>query len=746
MPSSLSLRTPRRKAKNTSSFFLAEETLGYVTAPDPSNIDKRLLVAGSQNTLIDYQKKVRMRAGYTRLGAENTALTNIRNAWTWKNSKGDQLAQRFYDDELEVYLGTVDDYPINAWTRVKDSWSASEMLRSCIQKDGSGGWYDSSEKMDLQIMVNGDANLYEWNGAVAVASVISSLVITEAGDAGNMMSSWSFSNLNATNSNAGILYWELSTAGGTTHTVNIYKDSAGLNLVASGTIVGDGTCTLTAQNGSGLSGSVVVVYGGHDDNTISANTLTCSYTLTKRGTNTFAQNRFYTTRNKSFVNIRTGAVYSYSGGESTTSLTGVIPATGTIDILDNDILIQSVVTQTNKPASSRTNHFIGSLNNQIAIGSEDDNLCYISKDTDYTNFAFNGTTRVPGEGVVLTLDNPVRAIAILNAKFAIFAGLSSVYQPSYSQITVSTTLYETVKVEKTELGVNQGPLNQEVVVPVGNALAYLSNEVALRIITNPSNLIGFNTRSFSNPIKPDFDAENWANAFGFWYKNILFYTAPANSKMYMLNFIEDADGVLRRFWNPPQIFPVGALSVIDSGDGPLLHGHSNIQPESYLLFDGQSDGLYSDIDAENKLAIHAIAAFAYNNFGDRARLKNFDEYYVEGEITPSTIDLKLTLNYEFGGAAQVLEKTIDGSDDTILEGTSGINSLGQASTPVQPLGGLLNSPDDAMKFRTKFEIAKEDFHEIQEVFETNAADRFWSIISRGMNVQLSPRKDINIKT
>ena len=141
-------------------YSLAEQTFGYVTAQDESNTDFRFLVGGSKNVLIDYQKKVKSRSGYTRLGAANTALTQVRNAWTWNTSTAHKWPQRFYDDELEVYLQDVDGYTIDSWTRVKSGLSTTEMLRSCIQKGGNGGWYDSTEKIDLCLMVIGDANIY----------------------------------------------------------------------------------------------------------------------------------------------------------------------------------------------------------------------------------------------------------------------------------------------------------------------------------------------------------------------------------------------------------------------------------------------------------------------------------------------------------------------------------------------------------------------------------------------------------
>ena len=628
-------------------FSLAEETLGYVTSQDPSNTDKRLLVGGSKNVQIDFQRKTKIRSGYTRLGAANTALTPVRNAWTWHTSTGTTLPQRFYDDELEVYLRTIDGVDINAWKRVRDSWSTTERLRAATH-------FDTTENLDLQVMVQGDDNLYAWNGAVAVVASVT--------------------------------------------------------------------------------GS----------------------TITKDGTDTFAQARFFTSSNRTLVNIRTGTEFSYTGGESTLTLTGVTGDPTADGMVAGDILVQKVVTTANTPATDRNNHTIGDFENQIIVGSEDDEEVYISKNNDYTDYTFS-SPRVAGEGALLTLSDPNTAIASLGPRLLFFSGRSTVYQAEYLQIAVSTTLAETLQIKKLEVGVDQSALNQESVVPIGNSLAFLSNEVALRIIENPEDLEGINPKTFSNPIKPDFDAESWfdsdgkPDAFGFWNKNILYFTAPQASRMYMLNFVESADGKLLRYWNPPQTLPVGAMSVIDSGtgndlsNGDRLHGHSDAVPETYLLFDGASDGQYSGMAVADKLPIDAKAVYAYDNDGHRAILKNFDEYYVEGEITTNTSDLTLTIDYDFDGATQSVEETIDGSDEDILEGSVQINSLAQQSLAVNPLGGLLNPPSDARRFRVVFEQAKEDYFEKQATFSTNEVDRFWSIIAHGSNAELSKRKATTIR-
>lgn len=723
-------------------FFASEETLGYVTSQEASNTNTKFLTAGSKNVLIDYQKKVKTRSGYTRLGAENTALTPVRNAWTWNTSTGTKLPQRFYDDELEVYLGTIDTYAVNAWTRIKNGWSTTEMLRSCIRQGGNGGWYNSTEKIDEQIMVNGTDKLWKWNGAIAIASAISAASVAEAGDASDQLSSWVIAGATSSNTNAFVLYYSLTNSG-TTRTVDIYKNSDGAagNKVATGSRDGDGIITLTASNTSGITGSVTVAYSG-DDTTLAANTLTLTYSVTKLGTTTFAQNRFYSSGNKTFVNARTGYEFTYTGGETTTTLTGVTPATNA-DIQANDVLIQKVVENDNEPADGRNNHFIYNFENQIILGSEDDSLIYGSKNSDYTDFAYSAP-RVSGEGFLLTLDNPTKGIASIGKFLMIFSGNSSIFKAEYESIAVGSSLTETVKIKKVDTGVDQGALNQEVIVPIGNAVAYISNEPALRIIENPEDLSGINPKTFSNPIQPDFDAEDWDKAFGVWYKNILIYSTPDASHLYMLNFVEDADGRTFRFWNPPQILPVGAMSLIDLGDGIKLYGHSNSVPESYLLFDGASDGQYSDMDVDSKLPISAKAVFAYNNYKDRTNLKNFDEYYVEGEITPNS-KITMTIDYDFDGITQTIQKEIDGSDEEILEGVINFNSLAQQSLAVNPLGSFLNPPTNARKFRTIFEQAKEDFYELRTTFESDDVDQYWAIIAHGANAKASNRLSIKLK-
>lgn len=615
-------------------FQRTDETLGYVTSEDSSNTDKRFLVGGSKNVLIDFNRKVGIRNGYSRLGAGSTTEKPIRNALTWLNSTGVELPLRFYDDEWEVYLGTVDGTAINAWTRFASGRSTTAIPRAAV-------FFDTAESIDELIFVEGTDQLFEWSGAIAV--------------------------------------------------------------VASAT----------------------------------------ADTVTKAGTSTFAQNRFYTAANKAFICVRTGTEYAYTGGESTLTLTSVTTS-GSFDLVAGDILLQKVVTTDNKPSDGRTNHSIFSFENQICLGSEDDDEVYISANDDYADFTYS-SPRVAGEGSLLTLDGPSRGMGAIGQYLIAFAGNNSIFRADYEQIAVGEVLAETLKVKRFDVGANQGALGPDTIVSTGNALVYLSNEPALRAIQNPENIDSLDPRTFSNPIKPDFDAEDWTNAKALWHKNAVWIAAPANSHLYALQFREDADGKVRRFWQPPQVLPVDPLSIFDGG----MYGHSNSVTESYLLFD---PNVLSDIiadatagDPDDKTPIDAKARFAYQSFGDRAKLKTFDEYYVEGEVNAATTDLLMELDYDFEGATQSIEKTVDGTDEDLLEGFVSANSLAQQSLGQNPLGGLLNPPEDARKFRVVFEIAREDFHEIAPTFSTNEIDRYWTIISHGPNATISARRAINIR-
>lgn len=457
-------------------------------------------------------------------------------------------------------------------------------------------------------------------------------------------------------------------------------------------------------------------------------------TITKKGTSTFAENRLYTTRNKTLLNPRTGNEHTYSAGEDGTILT----VNNTTGIQEGDVLLQKVITTADVVADGRNNHTIYTFENHVCYGSDDDEEVYVSKNNSYTTFT-TSSPRVAGDGITFTLDDPTKGFGTLNDLLIIFAGRSSIYQAKPESITVGSTLAETFGVKKFYVGVGQSAQNQEVIQQIGESIIYLSHEPAVRQIFAPDSLQGGQEpRTLSNPIKPDMDAETWTDAAAIWYKNAYYLSAPSTGRTYILEFVEDADGKLRRFWQPPQTMFISSFFTLDD----LLYGNSYVSPNAYRLFNPEA---YSDeFDIGDKLPILCVAKFAYRNFKDRFNFKNFDEFAVEGEISPST-NILLTLNYDFGGSTTQIEKTIEGDDTGLLAETLEATALAQQPLGQQPLGGSTDTPDNTAKFRVIFELPRTDFVEIQDTYESNDVDKFWSIISHGPNVKASRRQNITIK-
>jgi hypothetical protein len=87
--------------------------------------------------------------------------------------------------------------------------------------------------------------------------------VTELGDAYNQCLAWTLSGITANNTTNFVMYWALTNTD-TTRTVSLYRDSAMSQLMAVGSVTGDGTITLAPQNASGVGGTVQVAYTQDD--------------------------------------------------------------------------------------------------------------------------------------------------------------------------------------------------------------------------------------------------------------------------------------------------------------------------------------------------------------------------------------------------------------------------------------------------------------------------------------------------
>lgn len=151
---------------------------------------------------------------------------------------------------------------------------------------------------------------------------------------------------------------------------------------------------------------------------------------------------------------------------------------------------------------------------------------------------------------------------------------------------------------------------------------------------------------------------------------------------------------------------------------------------------------------DNTQPILSIAAFAYMNGSVRDKLKNHDEWYTEGYINPSTT-LTLTLNYDYTGYTAQRSFDISGSDQGIIfnatiDGSLGKNSLGKLN-----LAGFINLEGDDLppKFRVINTMNESgvDYFEIQGVYSTNQVDAQWELLAYGPNMHASKADPFQIK-
>lgn len=458
---------------------------------------------------------------------------------------------------------------------------------------------------------------------------------------------------------------------------------------------------------------------------------TTSDTITKTGTTTWAQEGFYTSANKTVV--INGTEYTYTGGENTTTLTGVTAdPTGEAN---GSVVIQKIITNSNKPSATAQNDAVAVLENHAYYLDGTRNTVEVSKNTDYQDFTTPSAPRIPGEAAQLIIDSPGVGLAPLQSKMIVFAGKGDVYRVDFEELEVGTVLAETANVRKLKTGPRQSAFSRDTIADIGTAIVYLSNEKAVRILESAEDLENPLLSNLSIPIKPDIDASNFTNAHMKFNDNRVYLTAPNDSNVFILEFREDEDGNKRRFWQPPQVLPAQRFAIIDD----VTHFHSNANPETYKLFDGTSDNVNG-----NSLPMEAIAKFPARSYDVRALLKEMDEYYIEGAIGTNT---KITLNllYDFDGATQNLEEIVDGSDQSILFEPVFSSSLGQQPLGQQPLGGARTPASNQPRFRVLFEEGTEPFFTLQPVFSSNDVDQVWAILGHGANVRVSPQQPTDIK-
>ena len=357
-------------------FQILSQWKGYNSANDKTNIAENVYVFGSQNIFKKLNGNLSVRPGLKRIGAADTAQSPVSSEYVWNTSLGGTLPLWVSDSKLEVYLD-------GAWR----SLQSTTETRYVFDK-----WWDNTAKKDVCLFVNGNDYIQSWTGGNAVISSVTASTLVKTGS-----SSWQQAGFATTSTSVvgdSTTQFDITNPAGTTFRYTF--DGTGTDPVISATTAPVGSYVyLNAQNFSGANNGVYVVTGSGTNYFEVTNASGIAENNVTIGTGSMYLN--YTK-----VLVIGGVLYGYTGGETTTTLTGVIPDPSAL--VATTVVLQAVVTHDNKPSDTFSNDFIKIINNQVYVGSYTSRLCYISSNTDFTNYTVP-SPRLAGSPELLTLDD-----------------------------------------------------------------------------------------------------------------------------------------------------------------------------------------------------------------------------------------------------------------------------------------------------------------------------------------------------
>lgn len=450
-------------------------------------------------------------------------------------------------------------------------------------------------------------------------------------------------------------------------------------------------------------------------------------TITKTGTRTWAEDGFNITTGKSVV--IGGVTYTYTGGETTLTLTGLagLPALtvgASVHQLPTSILTTTIV---NMPSNFKPD-LIATLDNQVYYGSTQNQNIWVSKFGNYKDCSFTTLGRKPTEGATARVDSLVTGFEPQETVMVIHAGANQIYETKF--VLSNDQTVESFDVDRKKTGKKQAAKTQEFITKSINDSIFLTNEPTLQTYGRVSNNFAINQLSnISDIIENDMNSLDFTGGQVFYNRQYVYITVPVSSLIYRYNMDTKA-------WQAPYYCPVTRLYSVNGE----LYGHSSTTSESYKLYKGGSARSTTDADG---LPMEYIADFSYMNFGTRTNQKTVTEMYSEGYIDVST-DVSSIANFETGGCGSSVDFTIDGENTNYVCLPTDGNSFGKSSFGAEPIGGfssanLLGLPPKFRVFKTTVPV---NFYEVQPRYYAFGKSINFQLLAFGFDATES--KDGNI--
>jgi hypothetical protein len=473
-------------------------------------------------------------------------------------------------------------------------------------------------------------------------------------------------------------------------------------------------------------------------------------TVTKQdSTKTWAQEGFSVGSGSIVIG---GVSATYSGGETTQTLTGVSVdfSASAVGSIAHQLPVTTALSAMTGILATYAPTVVGTgQKGQLYLGSKNFSNAYISKVNDYTNYSFTTPIRVAGEGFLLQLDAPATKFIPQEDKTTstgtdmyISQGLNAW---SVVEMTVSSDLTkESIANRRLKVSPLLGAMSERLCTKMKNEIIFVANDKVANFLGYQSYQYVPAITDFSYPIIDDQNSYDFTDASIFYHKNYIYEAIPKAGLVRIFNMTDQTkqyssynrveEDITQQpwFWEAPVTYPVSGFYVTpDKG----LCMHSYTTSESYQAFTG---GSFNGQD------ITAVAQFSYDDKGDRTQSKGSNELWIEGRIKQNT-KLNANITGDIDAFANTQTVVVDGSNSNYVAFGAGAHSLGTTDLGSKSLGGFDTSLNAlSAYFHVSKTYVQVPFYLESISFNTKGVDLDWELITFGTSSEETPEGNNSI--
>jgi hypothetical protein len=411
----------------------------------------------------------------------DTTGGGIKSSYDWETSSNPHFNLRGYDHTLEF------DWNDTYNTLLTGLRSSAIQFAKVL---------DYSEQQDVLLMVNGDgAKMYRWSGGVSKVRSSTGTTLTKQGVLTSVTT----------------IAFVAGTAGSVNPTIT---DSAN-NFLNAGFAAGD---TLSVTGSTGNSSNFTIA-------SVTASTITLimsdmlvteaagtSITMYNQTGPTWKSARFFSTISGRAI-LYNGASYTYTGGETTDTLTGL---TAFPTVTAGDAVWQASDTLT-LPAAITTPfplfypNLINTQLNMVFLGATNSQMIFACKNNDYTNWTVT-SPRAAGDPVQQPLTSgPATCIVPVDTSTDVLNAINTLVFGSginaFDQIDFHMSQdnsQELLRIIRYKTAAGLGLIATDAICSIKNDTVYITREPGINSLSKQG-LEGPDGRPITDPIKNDFD-------------------------------------------------------------------------------------------------------------------------------------------------------------------------------------------------------------------------------------------------